>query len=132
MSRSDGVVFQGQSLPNLEVLRPIYFFYMSTYCSKIFFLVQACLAAGWDIISPEEYSISKSLQKKLGINKSQFLNHKFNSQYGTLIQVTRGDVLQSKDQLCRGFQFLLKVNWTPFDLALLKKVQHNAFSYISC
>ena len=71
---------------------------------------QASLGQGWDVICPEEYSLSRSLQQKLGLmHPTRPGNRPSFPQFGTLVHFGRGDKLQSKDEVCKGFKLLLSV-----------------------
>ncbi len=70
--------------------------------------MQACLAMGWDVISPEECCLSSRLWGKLCMEAGK-------KGAGQRVDLRRGEVLHIKDQPCRRFQIVLEVG--PLTLA---------------
>ncbi len=81
---------------------------------------QACLASGWDVVSPEEGDLPDELWERiLGSDGGSSMSGTSGrpscaSAYGQKITLRRGDLLHGVDQAVRQFYVLLEVCAAPY------------------
>ena len=72
-------------------------------------LVQATLASGWDVISPEEGYLTEELQERLNSCCAASPSGASRASCGQHVQLRRGELLHDVDKTVRHFYFLIQV-----------------------
>ena len=71
--------------------------------------LQATLASGWDVISPEEGYLTEELQERLQSCSAATPSATSTPACGQHVQLRRGELLHDVDKTVRHFYFLIEV-----------------------
>ena len=84
--------------------------------------LQATLASGWDVISPEEGYLTEELQERLQSCSGQVPPGASRPACGQHVQLRRGELLHDVDKTVRHFYFLIEVCRPCADPSLREKL----------
>ena len=83
-------------------------------------MLQATLASGWDVISPEEGYLTEELQERLQSCRAAAPAGAGRASCGQHVQLRRGELLHDVDKTVRHFYFLIEVRLQP------TKIKHDS------
>lgn len=91
--------------------------------------MQATLASGWDVISPEEGYLTEELQERLQSCRAAAPAGASRASCGQHVQLRRGELLHDVDKTVRHFYFLIEVlPWSACSEAMRGSTRRQPFA----